>query len=108
MCDVELFSWILQTPSRLPFPSPRVETVYSKNEGYTPGATSAFALELAPPQDLPDALRGEQWAFVQLPAGQLQKESEDVRRGLAFGDVFNLAENVKGIKPDTLIPGELY
>lgn len=83
----------------------RLETTYSKNPGYNTGATTAFTLELGSPQDLPDALRGEAWAFVQLPAAQLQKEAEAVRMGKAFGDSFDLAKNVKGLKPDTLIPG---
>ena len=40
-------------------------------------------------QALPDALRGEQWAFVQLPLGTLQDmltKVEEVRPGVMGGD----------------------
>ena len=33
-----------------------------------------FTLDLQPPQDLPDNLRGEQWSFVQLPLSALDEE----------------------------------
>ena len=44
----------------------REETVYKVAAGYSDKATSLFTLDLGPPQDLPDALRGESWMFVQV------------------------------------------
>ena len=46
----------------------REESVYKVAAGYSEKATSLFTLDLGPPQDLPDALRGESWMFVQVPA----------------------------------------
>lgn len=56
----------------------RLEQVYSQQPGYDPKAQSAFSLDLGAPQDLPDALRGEAWQFVQLPLSTLMAELADV------------------------------
>ena len=40
--------------------------MYRRAPGYSDKATSLFTLDLGPPQDLPDALRGESWMFVQV------------------------------------------
>jgi len=45
----------------------RNETVYSQHPGYQEGASPLLLQQEAVPLDLPDALRGEEWAFVQLP-----------------------------------------
>jgi hypothetical protein len=45
-----------------------VESVYKVSPGYSDKATSLFTLDLGPPQDLPDTLRGEAWMFVQARA----------------------------------------
>jgi hypothetical protein len=45
----------------------RFDTVYSKHPGYQEGAGPLTLLEQPLPVDVPDTLRGEQWAFVQLP-----------------------------------------
>lgn len=45
----------------------RNETVYSQHPGYQEGASPLLLQQEALPLDLPDALRGEEWAFVQLP-----------------------------------------
>lgn len=47
--------------------------MYKKDPGFSDKASSAFSLELGAPMDLPDALRGEKWSFVQLPLGVLQE-----------------------------------
>jgi hypothetical protein len=51
----------------------RLESVYKAHPGYSDKAASPFVLELGAPQELPDALRGEKWSFVQLPLGVLQQ-----------------------------------
>uniref|UniRef100_A0A7I4E8L4 RNA-binding protein Tab2-like N-terminal domain-containing protein n=1 Tax=Physcomitrium patens TaxID=3218 RepID=A0A7I4E8L4_PHYPA len=45
----------------------RFETVYSQHPGYQEGASPLLLQQQSLPLDLPDALRGEEWAFVQLP-----------------------------------------
>ncbi|GBG60405.1 hypothetical protein CBR_g5582 [Chara braunii] len=57
------------------------------------------------PQDLPDTLRGEQWAFVQLPLEVLETEIMAVERGQVFGDVYDLDILGIDLSPDTMIPG---
>ena len=54
--------------------------MYSQQTGYDPKAQSAFSLDLGAPQDLPDALRGEAWQFVQLPLSTLMAELVDVEQ----------------------------
>ncbi len=50
--------------------------MYKQHPGYDEKATSLFNLELGPPEDLPDALRGEAWNFVQLPLSSLLEEAQ--------------------------------
>lgn len=45
----------------------RNENVYKQLPGYSESSAPLLLLEDPLPQDLPDTLRGEQWAFVQLP-----------------------------------------
>lgn len=54
----------------------RARTIYCNMEGYDPTAATLFTLDPGAPKDLPDALRGEQWAFVQLPLSAVLKELE--------------------------------
>lgn len=54
--------------------------MYKKDPSYSEKAVSLFQLDLGAPQELPDALRGEAWSFVQLPLGVLQEELEAVTR----------------------------
>jgi hypothetical protein len=58
----------------------REDGVYKKDPAYSDKATSLFMLDLGAPQDLPDALRGEAWSFVQLPLGILQEELASVSK----------------------------
>ena len=82
--------------------------MYKQAPGYSEKATSLFVLDLGPPQDLPDALRGEAWLFVQLPLATLREELRGVTTRAIFGDTFSLGTAGLGDLPaDTLIPGVL-
>ena len=57
-------------------------------------------------QELPDQLRGEAWAFVQLPLGVLREELRAVEAGQAFGAAFPLASAGLADLPDeAMVPG---
>lgn len=45
----------------------RYETVYRQHPGFQEGSSPLSLQEQVLPLDLPDTLRGEEWAFVQLP-----------------------------------------
>mmetsp|Transcript_24056 Transcript_24056/g.78302 ORF Transcript_24056/g.78302 Transcript_24056/m.78302 type:complete len:228 (+) Transcript_24056:1179-1862(+) len=78
--------------------------VYPAMEGYDAAAAPVVSFgEALSPRALPDALRGEQWAFVSLPLSALVEECGGVRAGKVFGDVFDVAE--LGLAPDALVPG---
>ena len=80
----------------------RVEGVYKQAPGYSEKATSLFVLDLGPPQDLPDALRGESWLFVQLPLSSVDTQA-------IFGDSFKLhTAGLDDLPADTLIPGQPF
>jgi hypothetical protein len=88
----------------------RAASLYPTMPGYDAAAAARppFALELGAPGELPDALRGEAWSFVQLPWGDLQAELGAVDRGEAFGSTFNAAAEpalAPLLTPDTPIPG---
>lgn len=80
----------------------RVETVYKKHPGYDANAPPLMAFEPTAPKRLPDALRGESWAFVALPLRGVREEMEQVRAGRVFGATLEIDEN---LPDDTLIPG---
>lgn len=85
----------------------RIESVYKQAPGYSEKATSLFTLDLGSPQDLPDALRGEAWVFVQLPLAQLLEETRAVENRQSFGSVFSLeAAGLADLPSDTMIPGQ--
>lgn len=52
----------------------RVESVYKKHPGYDANAPPLMAFEPTAPKRLPDALRGESWAFVALPLVGVREE----------------------------------
>ena len=84
----------------------RLETVYSQDPRYNVAAQPPYTLELGAPSELPDALRGEQWAFVEFPLGALLEESKAVDDGKAFGSTFSMeAAGCADMDMDTLIPG---
>lgn len=80
----------------------RVESVYKKHPGYDANAPPLMAFEPTAPKRLPDALRGESWAFVALPLVGVREEAEQVKRGKVFGALLDIDEN---LPDDTLIPG---
>jgi hypothetical protein len=49
----------------------RHQTVYPAHPGFDPNAPPLMTYEAGVPQELPDALRGEQWAFVMLPLSEV-------------------------------------
>jgi len=89
----------------------RAERVYPTLPGFDAAAAARppFALELGAPGELPDALRGEAWSFVQLPWGDLVKEFGAVTAGSAFGATFDPAAASPALAalltPATPIPG---
>ncbi|KAK9829878.1 hypothetical protein WJX72_008398 [[Myrmecia] bisecta] len=84
----------------------RLETVYKAHQGYNDKAQTLFTLDLGAPGDLPDALRGEQWGFVQLPLGALLEEMDQVTQGEVFGATFPLdTAGLSDMDGDTLVPG---
>eukprot|EP00199_Chlamydomonas_sp_CCMP681_P001952 CAMPEP_0119108890 /NCGR_PEP_ID=MMETSP1180-20130426/16009_1 /TAXON_ID=3052 ORGANISM="Chlamydomonas cf sp, Strain CCMP681" /NCGR_SAMPLE_ID=MMETSP1180 /ASSEMBLY_ACC=CAM_ASM_000741 /LENGTH=379 /DNA_ID=CAMNT_0007094565 /DNA_START=8 /DNA_END=1147 /DNA_ORIENTATION=- len=84
----------------------RMESVYKLDPRYSDKSQSLFSLDLGPPEALPDALRGEQWAFVQLPLRQLQTMLKGVEEADIFGNTFDLATiGADTLPKDILIPG---
>ncbi|KAL6760686.1 PsaB RNA binding protein [Haematococcus lacustris] len=84
----------------------RLESVYKLDPRYNSKAQALFTLDLGAPEPLPDALRGEQWAFVQLPLRALQGMLASVEQGDMFGSTFDLTTAGAGsLPPDILIPG---
>jgi len=84
----------------------RLESVYKQDARYSDKAQSLFTLDLGAPEPLPDALRGEQWAFVQLPLSALQGMLKKVEEGDMFGSTFDLRTiGAHTLPKDILIPG---
>ncbi|KAG2450829.1 hypothetical protein HYH02_004663 [Chlamydomonas schloesseri] len=84
----------------------RLESVYKQDPRFSDKAQSLFQLDLGPPEALPDALRGEQWAFVQLPLGTLQQMLKRVDDAEIFGSSFTLGTvGLADLPADILIPG---
>ena len=82
----------------------RIKSVYKRDERYSSTAGTMFQLELAPPAEIADALRGEQWAFVQLPLSALQQEMKPLESKTMFGAFLpNLSK--LSLSDDTMIPG---
>ncbi len=95
----------------LPFPSRRTlalqqwledrqKNVYPDEPGYQAGASPSIAKPLEVVNPLPDALVGQKWALVTLPA----KDFADMEEwDIGFGESFPL--EMTGVSPDTPIPG---
>ncbi|KAK9813581.1 hypothetical protein WJX73_008462 [Symbiochloris irregularis] len=84
----------------------RQQEVYAKDPTYKASSVVPFALDPSPPEDLPDALKGEQWSFVQLPLGTLQEELELVDQKSIFGANISLDSIGLGdLSEETLVPG---
>jgi hypothetical protein len=82
--------------------SERHQTVYPNLEGYTTAPSPSVAAPPPNPQALPDALMGQQWAFVSLEAAAFADLPE---WEIGFGEAFPLA--MDRLEPTTPIPGLL-
>ena len=78
----------------------RLQVVYPEHPGYQPGANPSVSYETTAPQPLPDALRGQQWAFATLEASAFADLNE---WEIAFGEAFPL--QLLNLPPETRIPG---
>ncbi len=78
----------------------RMETFYPTLENYQEGANPSVQFLEFQPQPLPDALRGDKWAFVNLEASAFSDLSE---WDISFGEAFGLS--MVGLAPETSIPG---
>lgn len=80
----------------------RAENVYKQHPGYDGQASPMMGFEASSPRPLPDALRGESWAFVALPLVGVREEVEQVKANRVFGDVLEIDPD---LPDDTLVPG---
>jgi hypothetical protein len=78
----------------------RLQTVYPAMAGYQPGTPPTVNVAVPPPRPLPDALVGQQWAFVTLKGQDFAEMSE---WSIAFGEAVSL--NLLGIGPTDQVPG---
>lgn len=78
----------------------RLTEVYPTMAGFQAGSSPTVSFATIPPQPLPDALRGQKWAFVGLDA-QVLKEMNQWEIG--FGEAFPLA--LTRLAPETPVPG---
>jgi len=84
----------------------RLENVYKVDPRYSDKAATLFSLDLGAPEPLPDALRGEKWAFVQLPLGPLLDMLKQVDEGSMFGAGMALGSaGLADLPRDILVPG---
>lgn len=100
---------ILSAPSRRTFNlnqwlAKRMEEVYPTDAGYTPsGANPSVLMPSGDPQNLPEALLAEKWAFVSLEAAAFAEMPE---WEIGFQEAFPLKD--RGVNPDTRIPGMIF
>lgn len=87
---IALYQWLQQ----------RTTQVYPHQPGYRPTANPSVRYEISTPQRLPDALTGQQWAFVSLEATAFEEMAE---WEIDFGEGFPL--QMIGLAPETQIPG---
>jgi hypothetical protein len=78
----------------------RMVEEYPNQPGFQAGANPAVTFAETPAQPLPDALLGQKWAFVTLPASAFADIGE---WAIDFREVFPL--NLPGITAETRIPG---
>lgn len=78
----------------------RLETFYPTLPNYQPGTSPSVQLPPSQPQRMPDALQGDQWAFVSLEASAFA-EMPDWEIG--FGEAFGLS--MLNLSPESQIPG---
>ncbi|MBW4690149.1 MAG: Tab2/Atab2 family RNA-binding protein [Lyngbya sp. HA4199-MV5] len=80
----------------------RLHEVYPAMPGFQPGTNPSVSFAKTPPQPLPDALLGEKWQFVTLPASDLAEMNE---WSIDFGEAFPLG--LAGLAPEAQVPGVL-
>lgn len=80
----------------------RMEEVYPQEPNYQPGANPSVRVEQFLPQRLPDALIGQQWAFVNLEASAFEEMPE---WEIDFSEGFPL--QMAGLAPEAKVPGLL-
>jgi hypothetical protein len=80
----------------------RMAEVYPAMPNYKPSANPSVNLGDSIPQRLPDALVGQQWAFVTLEASAFQEFGD---WAVDFGEVFSFP--LLNLAPETRIPGLL-
>ncbi len=78
----------------------RFEQEYPNHPGFQPGAPTGVTFAETPALPLPDALRGQKWAFVTLEASAFDEMGE---WSIDFSEAFPLS--LAEITPETLIPG---
>ncbi|MBW4577785.1 MAG: Tab2/Atab2 family RNA-binding protein [Aphanothece sp. CMT-3BRIN-NPC111] len=78
----------------------RMQEVYPTHPNYQPSNTPSVQFETQPPQPLPDALIGQQWAFVTLEASAFEEMHE---WEIGFGEAFPLG--MLKLTPKTRISG---
>ena len=78
----------------------RMRSVYPAEPGYKAGVNPSVQFVPETPLPLPDALVGEKWAFVSLPAAAFDEMSE---WDIGFGEAFGLP--TVGLGPEAQIPG---
>ena len=78
----------------------RMEQVYPQEPGYQAVTNPSVRFEAPAPQRLPDALIGQQWAFVTLEASAFEEMHE---WDIGFGEAFPL--QMSGVTSETKIPG---
>ena len=78
----------------------RNQEVYPKEPGYQPSQSPFITTTPISPSPLPDALLGQQWAFVTLEASAFADLPE---WSIDFGESFPL--DMAGVPPDARIPG---
>lgn len=82
----------------------RMQEVYPNHPGYTPaGANPSVLIPNPTPQNLPEALFAEKWAFVSLEAAAFAEMPE---WEIGFQEAFPLKNF--GVNPDTSIPGMIF
>ena len=82
----------------------RMQEVYPNHPGYTPaGSNPSVLVPSPPPQNLPEALLAEKWAFVTLEAAAFAEMPE---WKIGFQEAFPLKN--RGVTPDTRIPGMIF
>jgi len=82
----------------------RLTTTLTANPGFILGGNNNLTRDYPILKTLPDALRGDKWAFVQLPYSELIEEAKKVLKGEIFGSCQNPKWKKEEIASDTIVP----